>query len=116
MCECSFLSVLVTEEWLWSSSQGAGAQVNEQLFKGYATTAAAREGHNAALDLLLRAGAGQEAVEEALLEACLFGQVKAAELLIATDLTRLDILAQALVHASSRGLVDVVATLIKVIF
>ncbi|CAM6110561.1 unnamed protein product [Calypogeia fissa] len=92
---------------------GAGAEVNEHLFKGHPTTAAAREGHIGVLDLLLRAGAGQEAVEEALLEACLFNQVKAVELLIATDLTRLDVLAQALVHACSRGLVDVVGALIK---
>ncbi|BBN03698.1 uncharacterized protein MPTK1_2g25620 [Marchantia polymorpha subsp. ruderalis] len=90
-----------------------GADVNQKLFRGFATTAASREGHHQVLDLLLRAGAQQEAVEDALLEACLYGHVKAAELLIGSEMTRPDVLAQALVHASSRGFVDVVATLIK---
>ncbi|KAL3698546.1 hypothetical protein R1sor_012622 [Riccia sorocarpa] len=91
----------------------AGADVNQKLFRGFATTAASREGHDQVLDLLLRAGAHQEAVEDALLEACLYGHVKAAELLIGSEMTRPEVLAQALIHASSRGFVDVVATLIK---
>lgn len=47
-----------------------------RTIKGYATTIMAREGLSATLDLLLRVGAGPEAIEEALLKACLFGQVK----------------------------------------
>ncbi|KAL2645151.1 hypothetical protein R1flu_012738 [Riccia fluitans] len=90
-----------------------GGDVNQKLFRGFATTAASREGHDKVLDHLLRAGAHQEAVEDALLEACLYGHVKAAELLIGSEMTRPEVLAQALVHASSRGFVDVVATLIK---
>lgn len=49
------------------------------LFRGYATTAAAREGHCVLLDM--KAGASQLACEDALLEACLCEQAEAAELL-----------------------------------
>jgi ankyrin repeat protein len=84
------------------------------MFRGYATTAAAREGHDLVLNLLQRAGAQQPALEDALLEACLFGQGKSVELLISSDMTRPEVLAQALLYASSRGFVDIVAILIKV--
>ncbi len=88
--------------------------MNQKMFRGYATTAAAREGHDLVLNLLQRAGAQQPALEDALLEACLFGQGKSVELLISSDMTRPEVLAQALLYASSRGFVDIVAILIKV--
>jgi len=91
----------------------AGADVNQKVFRGYATTAAAREGHYMILNLLQRAGAQQLALEDALLEACLFGQGKSVELLISSDMTRPEVLAQALLYASSRGFMDIVAVLIK---
>ncbi|KAL6006549.1 hypothetical protein ACLOJK_032042 [Asimina triloba] len=102
----------------WRSSShsqypSAGADVNEKLFRGYATTAAASEGHCSLLDMLVKAGAWQLACEDALLEASLFGQARAAELLICSDMTRPDAAAHALVRASSRGFIDVVSTLIK---
>ncbi|RWR89553.1 ankyrin-3-like protein isoform X1 [Cinnamomum micranthum f. kanehirae] len=91
----------------------AGAYINQELFRGYATTAAAREGHCDLLGLLLKAGASQLACEDALLEASLCGQAKAAELLICSEMTRHDAAAHALVSASCRGFVDVVTVLIK---
>ncbi|GLJ55644.1 hypothetical protein SUGI_1195080 [Cryptomeria japonica] len=91
----------------------AGSDVNQKLFRGYATTAAAREGHHQLLGLLLKAGASQPACEDALLEACLYGQPKAAELLISSEMTRPDVSAHALVYASCRGFIDIVAILIK---
>ncbi|XP_072956164.1 uncharacterized protein [Typha angustifolia] len=91
----------------------AGADVNQELFRGYATTAAAREGHCNILDMLLKAGASQAACEDALLEASLFGEFEAVELLICSDMARPDSAAHAIVIACSRGFVDVVATLLK---
>lgn len=91
----------------------AGADVNQKLFRGYATTAAAREGHHEILDILLKAGASQLACEDALLEACLYGWTKAAELLISSEMTRPGASVHALVHACCRGFVEIVATLIK---
>ncbi|KAK0587176.1 hypothetical protein LWI29_018702 [Acer saccharum] len=91
----------------------AGADVNRELFRGFATTAAAREGHIVLLDMLIKAGASQSACEDALLEACLWGQAKAAELLICSEMTVPDVAKHALVSASCRGFVDVVETLIK---
>ncbi|KAH9317374.1 hypothetical protein KI387_019143, partial [Taxus chinensis] len=91
----------------------AGSDVNQKLFRGYATTAAAREGHHRLLGLLLKAGASQPACEDALLDACLYGQAKAAELLISSEMTRPDVSAHALVHAGCRGFVDIVKILIK---
>lgn len=91
----------------------AGADVNHRLFRGYATTAAAREGHYEVLNILLKAGASQPSCEEALLEASLSGQVKAAELLINWEMTRPEISTSSLIHASSRGLVEIVDLLIK---
>lgn len=94
--------------------QSAGADVNQELFRGFATTAAAREGHCALLDMLLKAGASQSACEHALLEACLCGQARAAELLIRSEMIGPSVAQHALVSASSRGYVDVADTLIKV--
>lgn len=94
--------------------QSVGADVNQKLFRGYATTAAAREGRGDVLELLLRAGAAQPACEEALLEACAHGQAKLARLLMDSDQIRPNVAVHALVSACSRGFVDVVDTLIKV--
>lgn len=94
--------------------QSAGADVNQELFRGFATTAAAREGHCVLLEMLLKAGASQSACEDAFLEACLCGQAKAAELLICLEIMGPDVAKHALVSASCRGFVDVVTTLIKV--
>lgn len=90
-----------------------GADVNQELFRGFATTAAAREGHCVLLDMLLKAGASQSACEGAFLEACLYGQAEAAELLICSEMTGPDVAKHALVSASCRGFVDVVTTLVK---
>lgn len=84
-----------------------------KLFQGYATTAAAQEGHHHLLGLLLKAGASQPACEDALLEACRYGQAKAIELLISSEMIRYDVAAHALVYASCRGFVDIVSILIK---
>uniref|UniRef100_A0A0D6QRK6 Uncharacterized protein n=1 Tax=Araucaria cunninghamii TaxID=56994 RepID=A0A0D6QRK6_ARACU len=91
----------------------AGADVNQKLFRGYATTAAAREGHLQVLDILLKAGASQLACEDALLEASLYGQTKAVELLINSEMTRPVVSVHSLVRACCRGFVGIVATLIK---
>lgn len=85
-----------------------------ELFRGYATTAAAREGHCALLDMLLKAGASKLACERALMEACLSGQAGAAELLICSEMIGPDVAQHALVSASCRGFVDVVSELVKV--
>ncbi|KAK6116586.1 hypothetical protein DH2020_049692 [Rehmannia glutinosa] len=90
-----------------------GANVNQKLFRGYATTAAVREGHIEVLELLLNGGAAQAACEEALLEACYLGRARPAELLMGSDMIRPHVAVHALVTASSRGFVDFVETLIK---
>ncbi|KAF7801674.1 ankyrin-3 [Senna tora] len=90
-----------------------GADVNQKLFRGFATTAAVREGHVNILEILLKAGASQPACEEALLEASCHGQAKAAELLMSSDLIRPHVAVHALVTACCRGFVDMVETLIK---
>lgn len=94
--------------------QSAGADVNQEIFRGYATTAAAREGHCGILDMLLKAGASQKACEDALLEASLCGEAAAVQLLICSDMARPDAAAHALVSACCRGFLDVVTMLIKV--
>lgn len=94
--------------------QNSGANVNKKLFRGYATTAAVREGHIEVLEMLLNSGAAQAACEEALLEACYLGRARPAELLIGSDMIRPHVAVHALVTASSRGFVDFVETLIKV--
>lgn len=91
----------------------AGADVNQRSFRGYAITAAAREGHHEVLSILLKAGAYQPACEEAFLEACLAGQADTAELLIKWEMARPEILTSALIHASSRGFLDILELLIK---
>ena len=93
--------------------QSAGADVNQKLFRGYATTVAAREGHHQLLGLLLKAGASQPTCEDALLEACRYGQAKAAELLINSEMIRHEAAAHALVYSSCRGFVEIVSILIK---
>ncbi|KAL8532793.1 hypothetical protein ACS0TY_009122 [Phlomoides rotata] len=90
-----------------------GANVNQKLFRGYATTAAVREGHIQVLEILLNGGAAQVACEEALMEASYLGRARAAELLLAADMIRPHVAVHALVVASSRGFVNFVQTLIK---
>ncbi|XP_022990975.1 ankyrin-1 [Cucurbita maxima] len=92
---------------------GVGADVNQKLFRGFATTAAVREGHLEILEILLKAGASQPACEEALLESSCHGHARSAELLMGSDLVRPHIAVHALVTACCRGFVDVVDTLLK---
>ncbi|XP_008791721.2 ankyrin-3-like [Phoenix dactylifera] len=91
----------------------AGADVNLRLFRGYATTAAAREGRAEVVEVLLKAGASQPACEEAVVEACCHGRARLVELLMGSDLVRPHVAVHALVSAAARGFVDVVDTLIK---
>ncbi|KAH6790993.1 ankyrin [Perilla frutescens var. frutescens] len=90
-----------------------GADVNLQLFRGYATAAAAREGHYEILEILLKAGASQPACEEALLEVSSHGHSHLVELLMGSDLIRPHVAVHAFVTACCRGFVDVVDTLLK---
>nr|GMD36533.1 ankyrin-2-like isoform X1 [Ipomoea batatas]GME09060.1 ankyrin-2-like isoform X1 [Ipomoea batatas] len=91
-----------------------GATVNHKLFRGYATTAAVREGHAETLEILLKAGgAAQPACEEALLEACLLGRATHAHILMATQMIRPHVALHALVTASSRGFIEFVDSLLK---
>ncbi|KAG0461104.1 hypothetical protein HPP92_021401 [Vanilla planifolia] len=92
---------------------GLGADANQKLFRGYAMTAAAREGREEAVELLLRAGAGQEACEEAVVEASRHGLARIVELIVGSDFVRPRVSVHALVTAASRGFVDVVDTLLK---
>lgn len=88
--------------------------MNQKMFRGYATTAAVREGHIEILQMLIHGGAGQDACEEALLEACYFGRARPAEILMASDMVRPHVAVHALVTASFRGFKEFVGTLIKV--
>ncbi|XP_076953552.1 uncharacterized protein LOC143627651 [Bidens hawaiensis] len=90
-----------------------GANVNKKLFRGYATTAAARGNHVEILELLIEGGASKLACEEALLEASRLGLPKVAKTLMASKLIRTNVAVHALVNASCRGFVDVVDTLLK---
>ncbi|KAJ7945525.1 Ankyrin-3 [Quillaja saponaria] len=90
-----------------------GANVNLRLFKGYATTAAVREGHLQILEVLTNAGASQQACEEALLEATFLGQARSAQLLMGSNMIRPQTAIHALVSACCRGFVDIVDILIK---
>nr|XP_043621339.1 ankyrin-1-like [Erigeron canadensis] len=90
-----------------------GANVNKKLFRGYATTAAARGNHVEILELLLEGGAFQLACEEALLESSQLGLPRPAKILMASELIRPNIAVHSLVNASCRGFVDVVDTLMK---
>ncbi|KAF8106281.1 hypothetical protein N665_0145s0091 [Sinapis alba] len=90
-----------------------GADVNQKLVRGFATTVAVREGHFEILEILLKAGASQLACEEALMGASCHGHAKFAELLMGTDLVRPHVAVHALATACCRGFVDVVGTLLK---
>ncbi|CAN1273302.1 Putative ankyrin repeat protein RF_0381 [Linum perenne] len=90
-----------------------GADVNQKLFRGFATTAAVREGHLEILEILLKAGASQPACEEALLEASCHGRARVAEILMGSDLIRPHVAVHALVTSCCRGFADVVDTLMK---
>ncbi|GMI90845.1 hypothetical protein like AT5G14230 [Hibiscus trionum] len=108
-----FLAVHVGNVALVKKLLSVGADVNQKLFKGFATTVAVREGNHEILKILLKAGASQLACEEALLEASCHGQASLAELLMGTDLIRPHVAIHALVTACCRGFVDVVNTLMK---
>ncbi|XP_018446189.1 uncharacterized protein LOC108817865 isoform X2 [Raphanus sativus] len=96
------------------SVRNIGADVNQKLVRGYATTVAVREGHFQVLEILLKAGASQPACEEALNGAsCHGGRAKFAELLMGTDLIRPQVAVHALATACCRGFADVVGTLLK---
>ncbi|GAB4847953.1 hypothetical protein Ancab_027014 [Ancistrocladus abbreviatus] len=90
-----------------------GADVNQKLFRGFATTAAVREGHLEILEILLKAGASQPACEEALLEASCHGHPRFSEQLMGTDLIRSHVSVHAFVIACCRGFKDVVDVLMK---
>ncbi|OVA15407.1 Ankyrin repeat [Macleaya cordata] len=90
-----------------------GADVNQKLFRGFATTAAVREGHLEILEILLKAGASQLACEEALLEASYHGRARLTELLMGSDMIRPHVAVHALVTACCRGFVEVVDKLMK---
>ncbi|KAK8580222.1 hypothetical protein V6N12_070505 [Hibiscus sabdariffa] len=109
-----FLAVHVGNVALVKKLLSVGADVNQKLFKGFATTVAVREGHLEILKILLKAGASQPACEEALLEASCHGQARLAELLMGSDLIRPHVAIHALVTACCRGFVEVVDTLMKV--
>ncbi|KAK1294195.1 hypothetical protein QJS10_CPA16g00190 [Acorus calamus] len=91
----------------------AGADVNQKLFRGHAAAAAAREGHKDALEVLIRAGASQEACEEALLEAARHGRAGIAAVLMGSDMAKPHTAVRALVTAACHGHVEVVDTLMK---
>lgn len=88
--------------------------MSQQLFKGFATTEAVREGHLEILEILVKDGASQPACEEALLEASFHGQEKFVEMLMGSDLIRLHIAIHVLIIASCRGFVDLLDALLKV--
>ncbi|KAF7129356.1 hypothetical protein RHSIM_Rhsim10G0008700 [Rhododendron simsii] len=108
-----FLAVHTGNVTLVRKLLGIGADVNQKLFRGFATTAAVREGHREILEILLKAGASQPACEEALLEASYHGCARLAELLMGSDLIRPHIAVHALVTACCRGFTDMVDALIK---
>ncbi|KAF7839771.1 ankyrin-3 isoform X1 [Senna tora] len=84
-----------------------------RLFRGYATTAALREGHLQVLEILICAGASQLACEEALIEASHLGRPRFAELLMQSNMIRPQVAVHGLVSACCRGFVEVVDVLIK---
>ncbi|KAL3723000.1 hypothetical protein ACJRO7_035223 [Eucalyptus globulus] len=108
-----FLAVHVSNVALVKKLLSVGADVNQNLFKGCANTAAVREDHLEILEILLKAGATQSACEEALLEGSCHGRARLVELLMGSDLIRPHVAVHALVTASFRGFTDVVDTLIK---
>lgn len=88
--------------------------MNVRLFRGYATTAAVREGHLKVLEVLINAGASQLACEEALLEASYLGRARFAEILMQSNMVRPNVAIHAFVSACCRGFIEVVDVLIKV--
>ncbi|GLT54707.1 hypothetical protein SLA2020_278860 [Shorea laevis] len=108
-----FLAVHAGNVDLVKKLLSTGADVNQKLFRGFATTAAVREGHFEILEILLKAGASQPSCEEALLEASCHSRARLAELLMGSDMIRPHIAVHALVTACCRGFVDVVDTLMK---
>ncbi|XP_028771972.1 ankyrin-3-like [Neltuma alba] len=90
-----------------------GGDVNERLFRGYAITAAVREGHREVVEILINAGASQAACEEALMEASLLDWPIAAELLMESNMIRPHVAVHALVSASCRGFTHLVRVLLK---
>ncbi|XVF85219.1 hypothetical protein PTKIN_Ptkin17bG0100300 [Pterospermum kingtungense] len=108
-----FLAAHVGNLFLLKKLLSLGTNVNHKLFRGYATTAAAREGHMEILEVLLNGGACREACEEALLEASCLGYARPAKRLMATDMIRPQFALRAFVSACCRGFVDVVETLMK---
>ncbi|KAG0450039.1 hypothetical protein HPP92_027108 [Vanilla planifolia] len=92
--------------------QGLGSGCEPEAVPRYAMTAAARE-EEEAVELLLRAGAGQEACEEAVVEASRHGLARIVELIVGSILSALAFRFM-LATAASRGFVDVVDTLLKI--
>lgn len=92
-----------------------GANVNQKLFRGYATTAAVREGQMEVLEVLIKSGACQEACKEALMEASYLGYAGFTRQLMASDLIRPQVAVHALISASCRGFVEIVDTFTMVI-
>lgn len=88
--------------------------MNVRLFRGYATTAAVREGYLNVLEVLINGGASQLACEEALLESSYVGRARFAELLMQSNMIRPRVAVHALVSACCRGFIEVVDVLIKV--
>ncbi|KAJ6751472.1 hypothetical protein OIU85_001954 [Salix viminalis] len=108
-----FLAVHAGNVALVKKLLSVGADVNQKLFRGFAITAAVREGHREILEILLKAGASQPACEEALLEAGFHGRARLAKLLMGSDLIRPHVAVHALVTACCRGFEDVVGTLLE---
>ncbi|KAJ1410614.1 Ankyrin repeat [Sesbania bispinosa] len=84
-----------------------------RLFRGYAITAAVREGHLKILEVLINSGASQLACEEALMEASYVGRARFAELLMRSNMIRPQVAIHALVSACCRGFIEVVDVLLK---
>lgn len=91
----------------------AGANVNEKMFRGFATTAAVMGDHIEILKILLNGGASQPACEEALLEAAHLGRAPLAELIMESKMVRPHVAVHGLVIACCRGFMEVVDALIK---
>ncbi|XP_010524275.1 PREDICTED: ankyrin-1 [Tarenaya hassleriana] len=108
-----FLAVNAGNVALVKKLLSIGADVNQKLFRGFATTVAVREGHLEVLEVLLKAGASQPACEESLVEASCHGRARFTELLMGTDLIRPQVAVHALATACCRGFVDVVGVLLK---
>lgn len=94
--------------------QNAGADINQQLFRGFPMTASVRQGKTEILSLLVKSGASQSSCEEALLEACCHNRAELVELLMASELIRHHFATHALVLACTRGFIEIVEILMKV--